>query len=114
MSLTRLYSAREVSIRAFKNEWTPNLRHARRANLLQPSLSVVRRYATADESRPSTSAASKTLPSEEESSRSSFIKGLASRMDNMQAVVFNAGQRLNELTGYSGIEALKIAIEEQG
>jgi len=35
-------------------------------------------------------------------------------MDNMQAVVFNAGQRLNELTGYSGIEALKIAIEEQG
>jgi len=35
-------------------------------------------------------------------------------MDNIQAVVFNAGQRLNELTGYSGIEALKMAIEEQG
>lgn len=121
MSLCRLYSVREVSIRTFRNEWTPNIHHARRANPPRPLQVTTKRHVTTEESRPSVPVISKGLgsevkglPSEDEHNRSSFLKGLTSRMDNIQAVVFNAGQRLNELTGYSGIEALKIAIEEQG
>ncbi|KAI9798026.1 MAG: sensitivity to high expression protein she9 [Candelina submexicana] len=34
-------------------------------------------------------------------------------MDHLQSNIFIAGQRLNDLTGYSGIEALKREIEEQ-
>ena len=34
-------------------------------------------------------------------------------MDNVQSNIFIAGQRLNDLTGYSGIEALKKDIERQ-
>ena len=34
-------------------------------------------------------------------------------MDNMQSNIFSASQRLNDLTGYSGIEALKKSIEQQ-
>lgn len=34
-------------------------------------------------------------------------------MDHLQSNIFIAGQRLNDLTGYSGIEALKKDIEEQ-
>jgi len=34
-------------------------------------------------------------------------------MDNLQSNIFIAGQRLNDLTGYSGIEALKKEIEDQ-
>ena len=35
-------------------------------------------------------------------------------MDHLQSNIFIAGQRLNDLTGYSGIEALKQDIEGQG
>ena len=35
-------------------------------------------------------------------------------MDNLQSNVFVAGQRLNDLTGYSSIEALKNDIHFQG
>jgi She9 / Mdm33 family. len=35
-------------------------------------------------------------------------------MDNVQSNVFVAGQRLNDLTGYSGIEALKNDIHFHG
>ncbi len=35
-------------------------------------------------------------------------------MDSLQSNIFIAGQRLNDLTGYSGIEALKKDIEQQG
>ena len=34
-------------------------------------------------------------------------------MDNVQSNIFTASQRLNDLTGYSGIEALKKSIEAQ-
>jgi sensitive to high expression protein 9 len=34
-------------------------------------------------------------------------------MDNMQSNIFHASQRLNDLTGYSGIEALKASIAAQ-
>ena len=56
----------------------------------------------------------KNLPSEQEGRRSAVAKSFSGLMDSMQSNVFIAGQRLNDLTGYSGIEALKKDIEEQG
>ncbi|KAJ5558243.1 Mitochondrial distribution and morphology family 33 [Penicillium sp. DV-2018c] len=47
------------------------------------------------------------LPSYLESRRSKWSKQFSSLMDNVQSNVFVAGQRLNDLTGYSAIEALK-------
>lgn len=35
-------------------------------------------------------------------------------MDDLQTAMFSAGQKLNEITGYSDIEALKNSIEQQG
>ena len=54
------------------------------------------------------------LPSKEENRRSPLSKRFSHLMDNLQSNVFLAGQRLNDLTGYSGIEALKRDIEAQG
>lgn len=54
------------------------------------------------------------LPSEDEGQRSHLSKKFSHLMDNVQSNVFFAGQRLNDLTGYSGIEALKRDIQEQG
>ena len=56
----------------------------------------------------------KDLPSEEEGRRSQTSKKFSHVMDHLQSNIFIAGQRLNDLTGYSGIEALKKDIEEQG
>ncbi|KAJ5121305.1 Mitochondrial distribution and morphology family 33, partial [Penicillium bovifimosum] len=47
------------------------------------------------------------LPSYLESRRSKWSKQFSTLMDNVQSNVFVAGQRLNDLTGYSSIEALK-------
>lgn len=55
-----------------------------------------------------------SLPSEDEGQRSNLSKKFSHLMDNVQSNIFFAGQRLNDLTGYSGIEALKRDIEEQG
>lgn len=54
------------------------------------------------------------LPSYLESRRSKMSKQFTTMMDNVQSNVFVAGQRLNDLTGYSGIEALKNEIHSQG
>ena len=54
------------------------------------------------------------LPSKEEGRRSSASKRFDHLMDNIQSNIFTAGQRLNDLTGYTGIEALKKEIEQQG
>ena len=54
------------------------------------------------------------LPSKQEFRRSKASKQLSHMMDNIQSNVFVAGQRLNDLTGYSAIEALKKEIEVQG
>ena len=54
------------------------------------------------------------LPSQEENRRSHISKSFSHIMDNLQSNIFIAGQRLNDLTGYSGIEALKKEIEGQG
>ncbi|KAL4950649.1 Mdm33 family-domain-containing protein [Aspergillus filifer] len=53
------------------------------------------------------------LPSYLENRRSQFAKQFSTVMDNLQSNVFVAGQRLNDLTGYSSIEALKRSIQEQ-
>jgi len=54
------------------------------------------------------------LPSYLESRRSQMSKQFSIMMDNLQSNVFVAGQRLNDLTGYSEIEALKKEIHIQG
>ena len=54
------------------------------------------------------------LPSQEEGRRSHVSKSFSHLMDHVQSNIFIAGQRLNDLTGYSGIEALRKEIEEQG
>ena len=54
------------------------------------------------------------LPSAEEDRRSQISKRFTHLMDHLQSNIFIAGQRLNDLTGYSGIEALKKDIEQQG
>ncbi|KAJ5457695.1 Mitochondrial distribution and morphology family 33fungi [Penicillium sp. IBT 31633x] len=51
------------------------------------------------------------LPSYLESRRSKWSKQFSTMMDNLQSNVFTAGQRLNDLTGYSSIEALKNDIQ---
>lgn len=54
------------------------------------------------------------LPSYLENRRSQMSKQFTTMMDNLQANVFVAGQRLNDLTGYSAIETLKKDIQTQG
>lgn len=54
------------------------------------------------------------LPSYLENRRSQLSKQFTTMMDNLQSNVFVAGQRLNDLTGYSAIEALKKDIQIQG
>ncbi|PWY79289.1 hypothetical protein BO70DRAFT_397397 [Aspergillus heteromorphus CBS 117.55] len=53
------------------------------------------------------------LPSYLENRRSQFSKQFSTMMDNLQSNVFVAGQRLNDFTGYSGIELLKKDIHVQ-
>jgi sensitive to high expression protein 9 len=50
------------------------------------------------------------LPSAEEGRRSQVGKRFSHLMDNLQGNIFIASQRINDLTGYSGIEALKSRI----
>ena len=88
-------------------------RHERSLNW-QPSsfASRVRLYSTAKDDRSKVSR--DDLPSRREGRRSLLSKRFSHLMDNFQANVFIAGQRLNDLTGYSGIEALKQDIELHG
>lgn len=53
------------------------------------------------------------LPSHTESRRTDLSKRFSHLMDTVQSNIFTASQRLNDLTGYSGIEALKKSIESQ-
>ncbi|BCR99396.1 putative mitochondrion biogenesis protein (She9) [Aspergillus luchuensis] len=53
------------------------------------------------------------LPSYIEQRRSQFTKRFSDVMDNLQSNIFVAGQRLNDLTGYSAIETLKKEIHTQ-
>lgn len=56
---------------------------------------------------------SSELPSDTESRRTDLSRRVSHLMDNVQSNIFTASQRLNDLTGYSGIEALKKSIENQ-
>ncbi|RDL39959.1 Sensitive to high expression protein 9 [Venustampulla echinocandica] len=56
------------------------------------------------------------LPSAEDGRRSALTKRFSHVMDHLQGNLFIASQRINDLTGYSGIEALKskiTALEKQ-
>lgn len=66
-----------------------------------------------DEGKGQSSAGDGSLPSYLENRRSQFAKQFGTMMDNLQSNVFVAGQRLNDLTGYSSIEALKNEIHNQ-
>lgn len=56
----------------------------------------------------------RNLPSQMESRRSEMAKSVERMMDDLQSNIFIAGQRLNDLTGYSSIEKLKADISAQG
>ena len=53
------------------------------------------------------------LPSSSERRRTQLSKHFSHVMDHLQTNIFTASQRLNDLTGYSGIEALKESIAKQ-
>ncbi|KAL3476083.1 Mdm33 family-domain-containing protein [Aspergillus californicus] len=53
------------------------------------------------------------LPSYLENRRLQVTKQFSTMMDNLQSNVFVAGQRLNDFTGYTSIETLKLNILEQ-
>ncbi|KAL7932945.1 Mdm33 family domain-containing protein [Trichoderma chlorosporum] len=52
------------------------------------------------------------LPSISEERRSVLNKKFSVIMDNVQSKVLNASQKLNEITGYTGIEAIKVENEQ--
>lgn len=54
-----------------------------------------------------------SLPSSVSAARSQVSKRFSHLMDNLQGNIFVASKRLNDLTGYSGIEALKNDIQCQ-
>lgn len=70
-----------------------------------------------DSSKPTSSSVSlediKDLPSQKESKKSNVTKWMNTNLDKLQRYIFTAGQTLNEFTGYSSIESLKISIEHQ-
>ncbi|KAJ5177586.1 Mitochondrial distribution and morphology family 33 [Penicillium coprophilum] len=68
-------------------------------------------HSVSQEEEASAGARSGGLPSYLESRRSKWSKQFSTVMDNLQSNVFVAGQRLNDLTGYSSIEALKNEIQ---
>ncbi|KIW21186.1 hypothetical protein PV08_01766 [Exophiala spinifera] len=68
---------------------------------------------TTSKSTDSPSSTDKSLPSDFSSRYSSIRRRFTDFMDNFQTHVFVASRRLNDLTGYSGIEELKHEIEHQ-
>ena len=78
------------------------------------SISTSVRKAESIDEKKTTKIARNDLPSAEEGRRSQISKRFTHLMDHLQSNIFIAGQRLNDLTGYSGIEALKKEIEQQG
>ncbi|KAK9473012.1 Mdm33 family-domain-containing protein [Dipodascopsis tothii] len=55
----------------------------------------------------------KNLPSQQEHRRSEISKQISAKLDELQTYIFTAGKTLNDITGYSEIEALKKAIERE-
>jgi sensitive to high expression protein 9, mitochondrial len=81
-----------------------------RPNGLQKSSSPSRDPVIPNNAHQTPAPQSPELPSAQENRRSVVSKRLTDLMDNLQGNIFIASQRLNDLTGYSGIEALKVTI----
>ena len=56
---------------------------------------------------------SSDLPSQTSSRQSALSKRFSHVMDKFQSNIFTASRRINDLTGYTGIEKLRMNIEEQ-
>lgn len=56
----------------------------------------------------------KNLPSKIEARRSKLARTLSTKLDELQTAIFTAGRTINDITGYSEIDALRRAIERQG
>ena len=79
------------------------------------SSSIVYTHASSQDGTSSSppKSSSRPLPPEKPSHTSPVRQRFSSFMDNFQSHLFTASQRLNDLTGYSGIEALKNEIARQ-
>ncbi|KAG0134260.1 Mdm33 family-domain-containing protein [Tuber indicum] len=64
-------------------------------------------------STPSPQSELRDLPSQMEDRRLNMHRKFSAAMDDLQAAMSRAGQKLNEITGYSDIEALKRSIEQR-
>ena len=96
------------------NPLTLRLQNSQYNRLQEFSISSSVRKAESSDDKNTKTIARKDLPSEEEGRRSQISRRFTHLMDHLQSNIFIAGQRLNDLTGYSGIEALKKGIEQQG
>ncbi|MCJ1335367.1 sensitivity to high expression protein she9 [Bachmanniomyces sp. S44760] len=83
------------------------------SSTFRPASSTAQNNEPSDTPKDSSPPGAIELPSAEDSRRSHTSKRISHLMDNLQSNIFVAGQRLNDLTGYSGIEALKKDIEGQ-
>lgn len=128
--LTRLLAPRLIFDPIVAAPATRSLRLSSPSSFIRPSTCLqcriraqVRRYAdspkpssplqpssqSADPTTPREDAAEE-LPSAAQNRRSAVSKRFTNIMDHMQGNIFLASQRINDLTGYSGIEALKARI----
>ena len=113
-------SARQISLQRRKSRVCPMTSTPKRTHFLREQIHPPAVPFTVQCRRFSAQAgneASKSrddLPSQKEGRRSHVAKRFSHVMDHLQSNIFIAGQRLNDLTGYSGIEALKKDIEIQG
>lgn len=106
----RFYSQRSEPDRNFAQDEPVKKPYPSPGSASEPKDSRFRPSSTSDASfskRPN------ELPSHTESRRTDLSRRFSYLMDNVQSNIFTASQRLNDLTGYSGIEALKKSIENQ-
>lgn len=111
-----LLSNRRVLDLKKKLDYVPSSRSQafRETKLLKAGFSTSQRKAQSRDTDNASDKPRNDLPSQEEGRRSQTSKRFTHIMDHLQSNIFIAGQRLNDLTGYSGIEALKKDIEQQG
>ena len=110
------YSTRPQLLEEHKNkrEETDILRKSKDEASSQPSTHLKRGLSPEPPlTDPNLDTTLRSLPSQTESRRTQTSRRFSHLMDNVQANIFVASRRLNDLTGYSGIEALKKEIEIQ-
>ena len=110
----RCYHSDQRTLNPEREVGTAQRYHRRRIRVpnVSPSICYSRTLSTGSSN--AEDKARSDLPSQEEGRRSHMSKRFSHLMDNVQSNIFIAGQRLNDLTGYSGIETLKKDIEQQG